>query len=74
MILWLLPHCVKFSPQAFYLKERVEVFAAEALRNPEVNALQFGSPLQYNYCHIALSSAHMLFILKKKLKFLLQRR
>ena len=37
MILWLLPHCLKFSPHAFYLEEKVEVFAAEALRNPEVN-------------------------------------
>ena len=46
MILWLLPHCLKFSPHAFYLEEKVEVFAAEALRNPEVNTLQFGSPLQ----------------------------
>ena len=46
MILWLLPHCLKLSPHAFYLEEKVEVFAAEALRNPEVNPLQFGSPLQ----------------------------
>ena len=38
--------CVRFSPHAFYLEEKVEVFAAEALRNPEVNTLQFGSPLQ----------------------------
>ena len=35
MILWLLPHCLNFSPHAFYLEEKVEVFAAEALRNAE---------------------------------------
>ena len=44
--------CVRFSPHAFYLEEKVEVFAAEALRNPEVNTLQFGSPLQQKKNHL----------------------
>ena len=54
----------------------------DAIEKPWFSTTLFPSSLQsatelqwyYGYCHIALSSAHMLFILRKKLKFLLQRR